>query len=120
MKQNSIPNFLHLSCGRIYKKGFYNVDVDPQVKADKHFNFNKFPWPLPKNHFTFVEMHHVLEHLDNPTQVIEEEFTMTRTNMLWLNPMFNWLLNASPLFTELILCKILPVSQVIFTLKVIK
>jgi 2-polyprenyl-3-methyl-5-hydroxy-6-metoxy-1,4-benzoquinol methylase len=180
MKQNTIPRFLHLGCGRIYKKGFYNVDVDAQVKADKHFDFNKFPWPLPKNHFSFVEMHHVLEHLDNPTQVIEEiwkacspgaevvisvphwshfmswgdlthkrvyssaaflyyeigypeyyskianykvvkkEFTMTRTNMLWLNPMFNWLLNASPLFTELILCKILPVSQIIFTLKVIK
>ncbi len=179
MKQSNIPTKLHLGCGRLYKSGFWNVDADPDVKADSYFDFNK-PWPLPKNHFSFVEMHHVLEHLDSPVKVIEEiwkaskpnatviisvphwshfmswgdlthkrvyssaaflyyeidypryyskianykvlkkEFTITRTNMLWLNPIFNWLLNASPLFTELILCKIIPVSQVIFTLKVLK
>lgn len=180
MKNKEIPKKLHLGCGRIYKSGFYNVDVDPSLKSDKCFDFNSDNWPLPENHFEYIEMHHVLEHLDNPLRVMEniwkcckkdaivvisvphwshfmswgdlthkrvyssaaflyyeinypeyyskfakykvmsKKFTLTRTNMEWINPLFSWILNISPLFTELFLCKIIPVSQIIFKLKVVK
>lgn len=52
--------------------------------------------------------------------VIKKTFTATRINHLWLNPLLNPILNLSPIFTELFLCKFLPVSQIIFELRVIK
>lgn len=53
-------------------------------------------------------------------RVIEKKFTATRTKSLWINRVLNPILNFSYLFTELFLCKIIPVSQVIFKLEVVK
>ena len=53
-------------------------------------------------------------------KVLNKIFTATRSNYLWLNPLLNPILNLSPILTELILCKFLPVSQVIFKLRAIK
>jgi SAM-dependent methyltransferase len=53
-------------------------------------------------------------------KVLDKKFTATRINHLWANKIFNPLINLSPLFTELFLCKLFPVSQIIFKLKVIK
>ncbi|OIO41347.1 hypothetical protein COX97_00785 [Candidatus Pacearchaeota archaeon CG_4_10_14_0_2_um_filter_05_32_18] len=53
-------------------------------------------------------------------KVMGKKLTATRINYLWLNPILNPILNISPLLTELILCKFLPVSQIVFKLKVIK
>lgn len=50
-------------------------------------------------------------------EVISKKFTATRTNFKFLNPIFNPLLNLSPLFTEMLLCKFLPVTQIIFELR---
>ncbi len=53
-------------------------------------------------------------------KVLGKKLTATRINYLWLNPILNPILNISPMLTELLLCKILPVSQIVFKLKVIK
>tara|TARA_Y100000310_G_C20281461_1_gene622809 strand:- start:119 stop:649 length:531 start_codon:yes stop_codon:yes gene_type:complete len=171
---------LHLGCGRIIKRGFTNVDIKKLPGVDITHDLTKFPYPFKENTFDLIEIHHVLEHLENPLKIIEElwriskpggkiivsvphwshftaygdfthvnyfssalfiyyeegnpkyysekmnfkllnkKFTATRINHLWINKLLNPLLNISPTFTELLLCKFLPVSQIIFKLKVIK
>jgi len=53
-------------------------------------------------------------------KVVEKKFTATRENVKFINPILNPILNLSHLFTELFLCKFLPVSQIIFELRVVK
>jgi SAM-dependent methyltransferase len=50
-------------------------------------------------------------------KVLKKKFTVTRSNALWLNPIMNPILNISPTLTELVLCKFIPVSQIIFVLE---
>ncbi|MEK6873868.1 MAG: class I SAM-dependent methyltransferase [Nanoarchaeota archaeon] len=53
-------------------------------------------------------------------KIMEKKFSATRINQLWINPILNPILNISPLLTELVLCKFLPVSQIIFKLRTLK
>lgn len=53
-------------------------------------------------------------------KVIEKKLTATRLNQTWVNPILNPILNLSHILTELFLCKVLPVSQIVFKLRVIK
>ncbi|MAG07430.1 hypothetical protein CMI46_01280 [Candidatus Pacearchaeota archaeon] len=171
---------LHLGCGEDIKKDYVNLDIKKSLGVDVVHDLTKFPYPFKDNTFDLIEMHHVLEHLENPLKVIEElwriskpgakviisvphwshftaygdlthvnyfssalfiyyeqnnpdyyskrvrfkvlrkKFTATRTNSLWANPILNPILNLSQVFTELVLCKFLPVSQIIFVLEVKK
>ncbi len=171
---------LHLGCGLDIKPGYVNLDIKKLNGVDVIHDLTKIPYPFKENTFDVIEMHHVLEHLENPLKIVEEmwriakpgaliiigvphwshftaygdlthknyfssalfiyyedkdpkyysknvnfkvlekKFTATRINQLWLNPLLNPILNLSHLLTELVLCKILPVSQIIFKLKVIK
>ena len=156
------------------------MDIVKFEGVDKVHDLTKFPYPFEDNSFDLVEMHHVLEHLENPLKIIEEiwriskpnakviiavphwshftaygdfthknyfssavfiyyemknpkyytekanfkvvdkKFTATRNNYLWLNPILNPFLNISLILTEMVLCKFMPVSQIIFTLRVLK
>ena len=37
---------LNLGCGQKYLPGYVNCDVLPQVKADRYFDLNRFPYPF--------------------------------------------------------------------------
>lgn len=171
---------LNLGCGLDIKSGYINLDIKKLLGVDVTHDLTSFPYPFGDNTFEVVEMHHVLEHLENPLKIIEElwriskpggkiiisvphwshftaygdfthrnyfssalfiyyedgnpkyysekmnfnllnkKFTATRINHLWINKFINPVLNISPILTELLLCKFLPVSQIIFELKVIK
>jgi SAM-dependent methyltransferase len=67
-----IPINLNLGCGQYPKDGYLNIDLDPRSKADKFLDLNKFPYQLPSNHFELVEAFHLLEHLDDPIQFMQE------------------------------------------------
>ena len=67
-----IPQQLNLGCGFDYKSNFLNVDSDDQTNADQIFDLEVFPWPLPSNHFTTIELSHVLEHLSRTEDVLRE------------------------------------------------
>ena len=63
---------LNLGCGDKYKDKWVNVDVNKNFKADKYFDINKFPYPFSKNTFEVVLIENVLEHTDNPLEVLKE------------------------------------------------
>lgn len=63
---------LNLGCGEFKKKGYINLDFSPQVKPDIIHDLNKFPYPFKDNEFDLIESDHVLEHLENPFEVMKE------------------------------------------------
>lgn len=186
---------LHLGSGKDYREGWVKVEHPSSrgvLKADVYQDLNKKEWveiaafcignmfskyQPPK--FDHVEMHHVLEHLDDPTNALEniwhlckpgakviisvphwsnpmswgdlthkrvcssfsmlyyelgypeyytpnakfkvvgKKFTITRNNHRWTKA-FDWILNISPVFTEYVFARFVPISQVVFELEAIK
>lgn len=51
---------LNLGCGPDYRPGYWNVDADPNVKADEHADILTYE---PKVSYPVVYMKHVAEHL---------------------------------------------------------
>jgi len=63
---------LNLGSGLDYKPGFINLDSDKNLKADIYHNINKFPWPFPDNTFSEIHCFHILEHVDNLIETMQE------------------------------------------------
>lgn len=63
---------LNLGCGEDYKEGFVNIDNNTNYKADKYFDLNIIPYPFEDNCFDEVVMNMIIEHLDNPIEVLKE------------------------------------------------
>ena len=63
---------LNLGCGKFPKKGYINLDVDKDAKADIIHNLDNYPWPLPDSQFEIIEMDHILEHLADIRQTLNE------------------------------------------------
>lgn len=76
MKQK---NKLNLGCGRTKLKGWFNVDISPEVNPDKVVDANK-KLPFKDNFFKEIKMIQVLEHLDNPVNVINELWRVGKNN----------------------------------------
>ena len=69
---------LNLGCGDKYKKGWMNTDIIKEVKADKHFDLNKFPYPFSKDTFEEILIENVLEHAENPIGVLKEVIRISK------------------------------------------
>lgn len=64
---------LNLGCGQIRIPGFLGVDNNPNATAaDVSHDLNSFPYPFDNDSVDEVIMDHILEHLDNPVQVLIE------------------------------------------------
>lgn len=63
---------IHLGCGTDYKEGWVNVDRSKNVKADIYHDLDEIPYPLVDNSAQTILMNHVLEHLENIPEVMEE------------------------------------------------
>ena len=63
---------LNLGCGTWKMKGVVNVDSSPLVSPDKIWDLNKFPYPWEDCSIDKIIMKHVLEHLDNVIDVMNE------------------------------------------------
>lgn len=63
---------VHLGCGHEILPGFVNVDGAPLPGVDVVYDLGKFPWPFKDGECEEILMKHVLEHLPNTIQVMEE------------------------------------------------
>lgn len=57
-----------------------NADINPSVKLDYCFDFEKFPYPFKKNYYDYVLVREVLEHLENPADVLFELWKHIKSN----------------------------------------
>ncbi|MBT3642968.1 methyltransferase domain-containing protein [archaeon] len=71
---------LNLGCGFNYRKDFVNCDLRQNLKADKHFDLNTFPYPFKENSIDFILISHVLEHLEDPIKVLKECHRILKLN----------------------------------------
>lgn len=62
---------LNLGCGEDYMKGYVNIDIDRNVKADKYCDFTK-RLPFKDNSVDFIVTKNVFEHIPNPLQFLLE------------------------------------------------
>lgn len=63
---------VNLGCGRKYLAGYVNCDVSPNVRADRYFDLEVFPYPLESGSADEILMDNVLEHLADIPKVMAE------------------------------------------------
>lgn len=71
---------LNLGCGNRMLTGYVNVDNNPLLvrKGIVTHDLNKFPYPFADNTFDEIRMDHVLEHLEDPLDVLIELYRIAR------------------------------------------
>lgn len=73
-------NKLNFGCGKKSKKNWDNADIQPEAPIS--FDFDKFPYPLKKNHYDYILVRQVLNYLENPAAVLEELWKASRLNAI--------------------------------------
>jgi len=61
-----------LGCGGNYLKGWINLDIREDIKADKIHNLEEYPYPFKKNQFNEILVKMVLEHVKDPIKMLNE------------------------------------------------
>ena len=69
---------LNLGCGRDYKEGYVNVDINKSFKTDYYLDLNKELYLLPSNQFEEIVANNIIEHLDNPIDFLKELIRISR------------------------------------------
>jgi SAM-dependent methyltransferase len=67
-----MPDRLNLGSGRDYRPGWTNLDVTSDTKPDVVHDLDQLPWPFADGEFRRVEARDVIEHLENPLEVMAE------------------------------------------------
>ncbi len=60
-----LPRRLNLGCGRRRRDDCLNVDVNPAVEPDLHWDLDRVPMPLPEGSFEKIWANDVVEHLED-------------------------------------------------------
>lgn len=64
---------LDLGCGPHSKKeGSVGVDITAAPHVDLVHDLNRIPYPFENDRFDYIEMSHIIEHLQQPAQAMEE------------------------------------------------
>lgn len=69
---------LNLGCGGDLKEGYVNVDFEKFKGIDLSFDLNKVPYPFKKNEIEKVLMFNILEHLENPYEIMKEIYRICK------------------------------------------
>ncbi len=69
---NLSEKILDLGCGRNKHPDAVGIDFCDKTHADIIHDLNQFPYPFEDNHFDIIIANHILEHLDNVINVMEE------------------------------------------------
>ncbi|MBN2854210.1 methyltransferase domain-containing protein [Patescibacteria group bacterium] len=65
-------NKLNLGCGLKKLENYINVDNRALCEPDVLCDLNSFPYPFADNSFSEIILEHLLEHLNNPLEVLTE------------------------------------------------
>lgn len=71
---------LHLGSGNNYLAGFVNVDNNTHLKTDVACDLNLYPYPFEDSEFDEVLADHIIEHLDDPLDFIQEIYRISKNN----------------------------------------
>lgn len=63
---------LNLGCGNDYRQGYINIDISPLCYSDMELDLNETPYPFNNHCIDEIIMYDVLEHLENPIDVLRE------------------------------------------------
>jgi len=69
---------LNIGSGMDYKEGYVNLDYNINCKPDMIWNLTKLPLPFTDNEFEEVYCSHILEHVDNLFNTINELVRITK------------------------------------------
>ena len=172
---------LNLGCAEDIREGWVNLDFLNQKGVDVVHDVNNYPWPFKDNEFERVFASHVLEHVEDLIEVMNEinrickngarvvirvphfscgvsyrdpthkrlfsyftfeyftnikkyylrkeknsfkitkrKLNFTRLSFTFFNKIFNPLINISPAIYERFFCWVLPCSEALFELEVVK
>jgi len=70
-KKHSVGSILDLGSGEV-DLADTTVDIDEDAGPDVVHNLDEFPYPFDEDEFNTCWLIHVLEHLENPNQALEE------------------------------------------------
>ena len=63
---------LNLGCGKSIQKGWMNVDKFMFRGVNMIYDLNIIPWPFKDESVDHILLSHVLEHLNNPSEILIE------------------------------------------------
>jgi predicted SAM-dependent methyltransferase len=71
---------LDVGCGPITKKqGSIGMDIRPAPHVDVVHDINVFPYPFDDSEFDYIEMSHIIEHVDRPLKVMNEIYRIAKS-----------------------------------------
>jgi len=68
---------LNLGSGNNYLDGFVNIDNNIHSKADVIHDLNIYPYPFRDNEFSEILASHIIEHLDDPLDFLQEIYRLS-------------------------------------------
>lgn len=71
---------INLGCGHFPKKGYVNVDKVKNPNVDVVWDLENIPYPFQNDSADEIYAEHVLEHLNNPIDVIKECHRILKPN----------------------------------------
>ncbi len=74
---------LDVGCGPITKKaGSIGMDIRPAPHVDVVHDMNIFPYPFATSEFDYIEMSHIIEHVNRPLHVMNEIYRIAKPGAL--------------------------------------
>lgn len=74
-------NKLNIGCGRDIREGYVNLDIVDYGGNIIH-DINRFPYPFPDNYFDEIYASHILEHLNNFHDTVNELYRISKPGAL--------------------------------------
>jgi SAM-dependent methyltransferase len=71
---------LNLGSGGNYLDGYVNVDNNAHFKADINHDLNLYPYPFNDSEFDEVLASHIIEHLDDPLDFLQEIYRLAKND----------------------------------------